>query len=46
MERKRQVISSLERLKEALPKFSTAMQNYVKQPTSTLAKVRLILKPS
>ena len=46
MERKRRVLSCLDRLKEALPKFSIAMQNYVKNPSSVTAKVsRLIPRP-
>ena len=39
MERKRRVLSCLDRLKEALPKFSIAMQNYVKHPSNVTAKV-------
>ena len=47
MERKRRVLSCLDRLKEALPKFSIAMQNYVKHPSNVTAKVsHLIPGPS
>lgn len=38
-ERKQWLLSALDKLKEALPKFSTAMQNFVKNPSSTPAKV-------
>ena len=45
-ERKQKLLAALEKLKEAIPKFSTASQNCVKHPNSTPAKVRKKRRPA